>query len=209
MAKREGLLGRKMGMSRIFDERGENVPITVIEAGPCYVTQIKTVAKDGYNAIQLGFGEVKPKRLNKPQLGHLKALPPLRHFRELRTDDVDRYQVGQILDVSLFKVGELVDVVGVSKGRGFAGVMKRHGFGGGPASHGQSDRDRAPGSIGPESPGWVRKGQRMPGRMGSAWVTAQNLRVVSVDAERNLVAVKGGVPGAPKGLLLISKARKL
>ncbi|KPL24406.1 MAG: 50S ribosomal protein L3 [Anaerolineae bacterium SM23_84] len=209
MAKREGLLGRKMGMSRIFDERGENVPITVIEAGPCYVTQIKTVAKDGYNAIQLGFGEVKPKRLNRPQLGHLKALPPLRHFRELRTDDVDRYQVGQKLDVSLFEVGELVDVVGISKGRGFAGVMKRHGFGGGTATHGQSDRARAPGSIGPESPGWVRKGQRMPGRMGSARVTAQNLRVVSVDAERNLVAVKGGVPGAPKGLLLISKARKL
>jgi large subunit ribosomal protein L3 len=207
MAKREGLLGRKIGMSRIFDDRGEVVPITVIEAGPCYVTQIKTADKDGYNAIQLGFGTAK--QLNKPERGHLENLPPLRHLRELRTDDVERYQVGQVLDVSVFKVGELVDVVGTSKGRGFAGVMKRHGFAGGPATHGQSDRLRAPGSIGTSgTPGWVRKGMRMAGRMGTAQVTVQNLRVVSVDPERNLLAVKGGVPGAPKGLLFIRKAVK-
>lgn len=207
MAKKEGMLGRKLGMSRIFDDRGEVVPITVIEAGPCYVTQIKTADKDGYNAIQLGYGAAK--RLNSPEQGHLKNLPPLRHLRELRTDDVERYQVGQVLDVSLFKVGELVDVVGTSKGRGFAGVMKRHGFSGGPATRGQSDRRRAPGAIGSgTTPGWVRKGMRMAGRMGTARVTVHNLRIVSVDAERNLLAVKGGVPGAPKSLLFIRKAVK-
>lgn len=207
MARREGLLGLKVGMNRTFDERGELVPITIIEAGPCYVTQIKTASKDGYNAIQLGFGVAR--QLNKPERGHLKNLPSLRHLRELRTDDVERYQVGQVLDVSLFEVGELVDVVGMSKGRGFAGVMKRHGFGGGPATHGQSDRRRAPGAIGSGStPGWVRKGMRMAGRMGTARVTVQNLRVVSVDPERNLLAVEGGVPGAPTSLLFIRKAVK-
>ena len=207
MATREGLLGRKIGMTRIFDEHGEVIPVTIIEAGPCYVTQIKTVEKDGYNAIQLGFGEAK--RLNKPQQGHLKDLPPVRYLRELRTDDASRYKVGQVLDVGLFQVGELVDIVGISKGRGFAGVVKRHGFRGGPKTHGQSDRQRAPGSIGSGStPGWVIKGMRMAGHMGVARVTVQNLRVVMVDPERNLLAVKGGVPGAPKGLLFIKKAVK-
>ncbi len=194
-------------MSRVFDEHGEVVPVTIIEAGPCYVTQVKTSAKDGYNAIQLGFGETK--RLTKPMRGHLRDMPPFRYLRELRTDDVERYQVGQVLDVALFEVGELVDVIGESKGRGFAGVMKRHGFAGGPATHGQSDRQRAPGAIGASNtPGWVRKGMRMPGRMGSGRVTVQNLRVVSVDPERNLLAVRGGVPGAPRGLLFIRKALK-
>ncbi len=194
-------------MSRIFDERGEVVPVTIIEAGPCYVTQVKTVDKDGYSAIQLGFGEAK--RLSKPRRGHLKDMPPFRHLRELRTDDVERYQVGQVLDVGLFEVGELVDVIGESKGRGFAGVMKRHGFAGGPATRGQSDRQRAPGAIGASNtPGWVRKGMRMPGRMGNVQVTVQNLRVVSVDPERNLLAVRGGVPGSPRGLLFIRKALK-
>jgi large subunit ribosomal protein L3 len=194
-------------MSRVFDEHGEVVPVTIIEAGPCYVTQVKTSAKDGYNAIQLGFGETK--RLTKPMRGHLRDMPPFRYLRELRTDDVERYQVGQVLDVALFEVGELVDVIGESKGRGFAGVMKRHGFAGGPATHGQSDRQRAPGAIGASNtPGWVRKGMRMPGKMGSARVTVQNLRVVSVDPERNLLAVRGGVPGAPRGLLFIRKALK-
>jgi large subunit ribosomal protein L3 len=207
MAKRQAILGRKIGMSRIFDERGEVVPVTIVEAGPCYVTQVKTSDRDGYNAIQLGFGEAK--RLSKPERGHLKDMPPLRHLRELRTDDVEQYQVGQVLNVSLFEVGELVDVIGESKGRGFAGVMKRHGFSGGPASHGQSDRRRAPGSIGAcNTPGWVRKGMRMAGRMGNARVTVQNLRVVSIDPERNLLAVRGGVPGAPRGLLFIRKAVK-
>ena len=143
---RKGLLGRKIGMTRLFDEKGEVVPVTVIEAGPCYVTQIKTVERDGYNAIQIGFGHAK--RLNKPERGHLKDLPPLKHLREIRTDDVDQYQVGQVLDVSIFTPGTLVDVTGTSKGRGFAGAVKRHGFGGGPKTHGQSDRHRAVGSIG-------------------------------------------------------------
>ena len=194
-------------MSRIFDERGIVVPVTVIEAGPCYVTQVKTAARDGYNAVQLGFGAAK--RLNKPLRGHLKQVPPLTHLGELRTDDIARYQVGQVLDVTQFKVGERVDVVGVSKGRGFAGVMKRHGFAGGPATRGQSDRQRHPGSIGASNtPGWVQKGMRMPGRMGGAQKTVQNLRVVMVDAERNLLAVEGGVPGAAKALLFIRKAIK-
>jgi large subunit ribosomal protein L3 len=171
------------------------------------VTQVKTVKNDGYNAIQIGFGAAK--RANKPTQGHLRGLPPLRHLREVRTDDVARYEVGQKLDASLFKVGELVDVIGTSKGRGFAGVMKRHGFAGGPATHGQSDRQRAPGAIGASNtPGWVRKGMRMPGHMGSVRSTVQNLRVEMVDTERNLLAVRGGVPGAPTGLLYIRKARK-
>ena len=207
MATREGLLGRKIGMGRIFDERGEVVPITVIEVGPCYVTQIKTVDKDGYNAIQLGFGMAK--RLNKPSRGHLKHLTPLQYLHELHTDDVTRYQLGQMLDASLFKVGELVDVVGISKGRGFAGVMKRHGFAGGPMTRGQSDRQRHPGAIGTSNtPGWVEKGRRMGGHMGSTRTTVQDLRVVMVDPERNLLAVEGGVPGAMKGLLFIKKAVK-
>jgi len=206
MATRKGLLGLKIGMTRIFDERGEVVPVTVIEVGPCYITQLKTVENDGYNAIQLGFGEAK--RLNRPRRGHLKELPPLRHLRELRTDDVEHYHVGQVLDVGMFEVGELVDVIGTSKGRGFAGTIKRYGFHRQPQTHGQSDRTRAPGSAGSMSPGYVIKGKRMPGHMGNAWVTVQNLRVVMVDPERNLLAVRGGAPGAPKGLLFIRKAVK-
>lgn len=207
MATKEALLGRKIGMSRIFNERGHVVPITVIEAGPCYVTQIKTLEKDGYNAIQMGFGAAK--RLNKPARGHLAHASPLQHLRELRTDEISRYQVGQTLDVSVFKVGDLVDVIGISKGRGFAGVMKRHGFAGGPATRGQSDRQRHPGAIGTtNTPGWVEKGRRMGGHMGSAWSTMMNLKVVQVDPERNLLVVEGGVPGAVKGVLFIRKARK-
>jgi len=203
----EGLLGRKIGMSRIFDARGQVVPVTVIEAGPCYVTQIKRAEKDGYNAIQLGFGAAK--RLNKPARGHLGSVSPLHHLREVRINDVSRYQVGQTLDVNLFKVGDLVDVIGVSKGRGFAGVMKRHGFAGGPATRGQSDRQRHPGSIGTtNTPGWVEKGRRMGGHMGNARATVMNLRVVVVDLERHLLAVEGGVPGALQGVLLIRRARK-
>lgn len=207
MATTDGLLGRKIGMSRIFDEHGQVVPITVIEAGPCYVTQIKTADKDGYNAIQLGFGSAK--RLNKPARGHLARISPLRHLSELRTDEISRYQVGQTLDVSVFKVGDLVDVIGISKGRGFAGVMKRHGFAGGPATRGQSDRQRHPGAIGTtNTPGWVNKGHRMGGHMGNARATVMNLRVVIVDPERNLLAVEGGVPGAAKGVLFVRRARK-
>jgi len=207
MATKEALLGRKIGMSRIFNEVGHVVPITVIEAGPCYVTQIKTTEKDGYNAIQLGFGLAK--RLNKPARGHLAHASPVRHLRELRTDEISRYQVGQTLNVSVFKVGDLVDVIGVSKGRGFAGVMKRHGFAGGPATRGQSDRQRHPGAIATSNtPGWTEKGRRMGGHMGDARATVMNMKVVMVDPERNLLVVEGGVPGAAQGVLFIRKARK-
>ncbi len=207
----KGILGKKVGMTQIFDERGEVVPVTVIEAGPCFVAQKKTIERDGYSAVQMGFGETKPKRLTKPQLGHLSRhdLPPLRHLRELRMSDVDDFEEGQKITVDVFEVGDRVDVTGVSKGKGFAGVVKRHGFGGGPKTHGQSDRHRAPGSIGSgTTPGRVYKGMRMAGRMGNERVTVQNLQVVLVDAERNLLAVKGAVPGANKGLLIIREARK-
>jgi len=207
MAKREGLLGRKLGMTRIFDDRGRMVPVTVIEAGPCYVTQIKTADRDGYNAVQMGFRMAK--KLNKPSRGHLKDLPSLRHLGELRTDDVSKYQLGQTIDVGLFKVGDLVDVIGTSKGHGFAGVIKRHGMAGGPATRGQSDRQRHIGSIGPSNtPGFVAKGHRMPGHFGDVRVTVQKLRVVHVDAERNLLALRGAVPGANEGLVFVKKAVK-
>jgi len=207
----KGILGRKVGMTQIFDERGEVVPVTVIEAGPCFVTQVKTLERDGYAAVQLGFKEVKPKRLTRPQFGHLRKnqLPPLRYLREIRMSDVSQYEEGQKIRVSIFDVGDHVDVTGISKGKGFAGVVKRHGFGGGPKTHGQSDRQRAPGSIGAgTTPGRVYKGMRMAGRMGNARVTVQNLQVVLVDPERNLLAVKGAVPGARNGLLVVEEARK-
>ncbi len=207
----KGILGKKVGMTQIFNEKGEAVPVTVIQAGPCWVTQIRTEEKDGYRAIQLGFEETKRRRLTKPELGHLKkhGLPPLRYLREVRTNDIEGVEVGQKVDVSIFSPGERVDVTGLSKGRGFAGVVKRHGFGGGPKTHGQSDRLRAPGSIGAgTTPGRVFKGTRMAGHMGNRRVTAQNLEVVLVDPERNLLAVKGAVPGARNGLLLIRKAAK-
>lgn len=206
-----GILGRKLGMTRIFDESGEAVPVTVIEAGPCYVTQKKTTEKDGYTAVQIGFDETDPKKLTRPEWTRLKAndLPPLRHLRELRMSDASDYEVGQKLSVDIFKAGDTVDVTGTSKGKGFAGGMKRHGFRGGPATHGQSDRPRAPGSIGAgTTPGRVFKGTRMAGHMGNRRVTAQNLRVVMVDPERNLLLVRGAVPGAKNGLLLIREAVK-
>lgn len=194
-------------MTQIFDERGEMIPVTLVEAGPCYITQVKTEEKDGYTALQLGFGETK--RLNKPQRGHLKELPPLRYLREVRVKDVRGYQAGQEFDASLFSVGDLVDVTGISKGKGFAGVMKRHGFRGGPATHGQSDRARAPGSIGgTTTPGRVFKGKRMPGRMGNERVTIQNLKVVLVDPGRNLLGVRGSLPGNRGGLVMVRKAVK-
>lgn len=194
-------------MTQIFDEGGEIVPVTLVEAGPCYITQVKTEEKDGYTALQMGFGETK--RLNKPQRGHLKKLPLLRYLQEVRVKDVQGYQVGQKIDASLFSVGDLVDVIGISKGKGFAGVMKRHGFRGGPATHGQSDRARAPGSIGATTtPGRVFKGLRMAGRMGNERVTVQNLKVALVDPERNLLGVRGPVPGNRGGLVMVRKAVK-
>lgn len=207
----KGILGKKVGMTQIFDEKGEVVPVTIIEAGLCFVTQKKTVERDGYTAIQLGFEETKPKHLTKAQLAHLRKnnLPPLRYLREIRMGDLGEYQEGQRIRVSIFDVGDMVDVTGVSKGRGFAGVVKRHGFGGGPRTRGQSDRLRAPGSIGSSTtPGRVFKGLRMAGRMGNERVTVQNLQVMMVDPERNLLAVKGSVPGAKNGLLIILEARK-
>ncbi|HEM61136.1 MAG TPA: 50S ribosomal protein L3 [Chloroflexi bacterium] len=204
----KGILGKKVGMTQIFDETGEVIPVTVIEAGPCYVTQIKSAKVDGYEALQLGFGEAK--RVNKPQRGHLpKGVPDLRYLREVRVDDISGYEVGQKLDAGIFAVGDLVDVTGVSKGKGFAGGMKRHGFRGGPATHGQSDRARAPGSIGSTStPGRVWKGMRMAGHMGDHRTTVQNLEVVLVDPERNLLAVKGAVPGAKGRLVAVRSAVK-
>jgi large subunit ribosomal protein L3 len=207
----KGLLGKKIGMTQIFDENGAAIPITVIEAGPCYVTQVRDVETDGYTAVQLGFGEVKPKRLTGGQLGHLKRndLPPLRYLREFRTKKDAEINPGDPVSVTVFEVGEHVDVIGTSKGRGFAGVVKRHGFSGGPKTHGQSDRQRAPGSIGATS-GTARvfKGKRMPGHMGNRRVTTQNLKVVLVDEERNLIGVRGAVPGPKGGLLVIKEARK-
>ncbi len=208
----KAILGRKVGMTQIFNEAGEAIPVTVIEAGPCYVTQVKTLERDGYRAVQLGFEEVKPHRLSGGERGHLARnnnVPMLRHLREFRLRSDEEVEEGQRILVDVFEVGDGVDVVGISKGRGFAGVVKRYGFGGGPKTHGQSDRHRAPGSIGATTnPGRVWKGKRMPGRMGNARVTAQNLRVEMVDPDRNLLAVRGSVPGSKGGLLVIKQARK-
>lgn len=220
----KGILGKKVGMTQVFDEKGENIPVTVIEAGPCYIAQIKTSDRDGYQSVQLGFGDVKEKRLARGERGHLGLLktddkhtkrrtldgvPGLRHLREIRIKGDEGYTEGQKLTADIFAVGDHVDIVGISKGKGFAGNMKRHGFSGGPRTHGQSDRQRSPGSIAPTtSPGKVHKGKHMAGHMGSERITSQNLRVVLVDAERNLLAVLGSVPGAAGSLVLIKQARK-
>jgi len=206
----KGLIGKKVGMTQIFDDAGAAIPVTLIEAGPCYVTQVRTAETNGYSAVQLGFEEVKPKRLSGGQLGHLKRnnFPPLRFLREFLAKDVELAE-GQTLTVSLFTVGDLVDVIGTSKGKGFQGGVKRYHFHGVPKTHGQSDRNRAPGSGGSgTTPGRVYKGARGPGHMGNQRVTTQNLRVVLVDAERNLLGVRGAVPGAKGGVLLINEARK-
>lgn len=206
----KGLIGRKVGMTQIFDDDGIALPVTVIEAGPCYVTQIKSAEKDGYSAVQLGFNETKPKRLTGGQLGHLKRndLPPVKVLREFRTSKPEVAE-GDLLKADVFEVGELVDIIGTSKGRGFAGVMKRYHFSGGPITHGQSDRQRSPGSLGSgTTPGRVFKGKRGPGRMGNERVTSANVRVVLVDPERNLIAVDGSVPGAKGGMVVIKAARK-
>jgi len=202
-----GIIGRKIGMTQVFSGNGKAEAVTAIEAGPCVVTQVKAAAKEGYNAVQLGFGEVK--RLKSPQRGHLKGLGQFKYLREFRVDDIEAIEVGQRVDVSLFKEGDLIDVSGLSKGRGFAGVVKRYGFAGGPKTHGQSDRHRARGSIGASSsPGRVLKGTRMAGRMGDNRVTVRHLAVFQADPERNLLMVRGAVPGARNGLLLIRKSGK-
>jgi large subunit ribosomal protein L3 len=201
----QGIIGKKLGMGQIFGDDGKVEAVTAIEAGPCVVTQVKTRDKEGYNAAQLGFGETK--RLNSPQRGHLKGLDQFKHLQEFRVADTEGIKVGDKVDVSLFKEGDLVDITGVSKGKGFAGVVKRHHFAGGPKTHGQSDRHRAPGSIGSTtSPGRVLKGMRMAGHMGSNRVKARHLEVRKADPERNLLLVRGAVPGAKNGLLLIKKS---
>lgn len=219
-----GLLGRKIGMTQRFQEDGNPVPVTAIQAGPCWVTQVRTSGNDGYTAVQLGFEEVRAlkegvrlkdlrpadlKPLTRPEAGHLQKVGTLlRYLREVRVDDLGEVQVGQKVTVDIFKPGDRVDVEGRSKGRGFAGVVKRHHFKGGPKTHGQSDRHRAPGSIGSTTfPGRVLKGLRMAGHMGNQRVTVRNLEVVAVDTERNLLFVKGAVPGPVNGLLVIRKAK--
>ncbi len=206
----KGLIGKKIGMTQIFDEKGVAYPVTLIEAGPCYVTQVRSPEKEGYTAVQLGFGEANPKRLTGGQLGHLKAneIPPLRFLREFRAED-HGLNVGDKVTVDAFAVGERVDVIGMSKGKGFAGVVKRYHFHGMNATHGTSDRNRAPGSRGAgTTPGRVYKGARSAGHMGMDRVTTQNLKVVLVDVERNLLGINGAVPGSKGGLILIKEARK-
>ena len=203
----QGFLGKKIGMTQIFRDDGAVVPVTVIEAGPCVVTQVKSRETDGYAAVQLGFGEVK--RSNRPMRGHFRPSRPSRYLREVQADNPADYAVGQSVGVDIFQPGEKIDVIGNSKGRGFAGTMKRHGFGGGPRTHGQSDRSRAPGSIGGgTTPGKVFKGMKMAGHMGDRRITVKGLEIVAVDADRNLLLVKGGVPGAPNGLLQLRKRGK-
>jgi len=200
-----GIIGKKLGMSQLFREDGTAPAVTAIEAGPCTVVQVKTAANEGYNAAQLGFGEAK--RLKSPQRGHLKGLGQFRYLREFRVDDTETVMIGGRVDVSLFQEGDLVDVTGVSKSKGFAGVVKRHHFAGGPKTHGQSDRQRHPGSIGATtSPGRVFKGTRMAGHMGGERVTVRRLEVIKADPDRNLLLLKGAVPGNRNGLLLIRKS---
>lgn len=203
-----GLLGRKIGMTRIFDEEGNVVPVTVVEAGPCYITQIKTEENDGYSAVQLGYGKVKEKNLTKPLQGHLKkgSVPPVRRFVEFGPFDDKEVKLGDAVTVDIFQPGEIVKVKSLSKGRGFSGVVRRYGFAGGPKTHGQSDRLRAPGSIGQSSsPSKVFKGTRMGGRLGNKKATVAGLRIIKVDVENNLLFIKGAIPGARKNYIEIHK----
>ena len=206
----KGLIGKKIGMTQIFDEKGMVVPVTVIEAGPCVVSQVKTVETDGYNAVQLGFGEIKSNKVNKPMAGHFaKAnVEAKKHLREFRVDDVQNVKVGDEVKVDTFEQGDKVDVQGISKGKGFQGVIKRHGQHRGPMGHG-SMYHRRPGSMGSTStPGRVFKGKKLPGHMGKNTVTIQNLDVVKVDMDKNVILIKGSVPGAKGAILKIKSAVK-
>lgn len=208
MAK--GIIGRKLGMTQVFVGGEDLIPVTVVEAGPCTVVQKKTKDVDGYDAIQVGFGEVKPHRVTRPLLGHYKksAAAPTRFLREFQVENIDEYEVGQVITADIFKPGDRVDVVGISKGKGFQGGMKRHGFGGGRATHG-SMFHRAPGAISAhEWPAKVFKGKKMAGHLGSARVTVQNLQVVDVDPEKNIILLRGAVPGAKNGALVLRNAVK-
>jgi large subunit ribosomal protein L3 len=208
MAKQlKGILGEKLGMTQVFDEHNRIIPVTVVKAGPCVVTQIRTVEKDGYSAVQLGFGRIDPRKVTKPVGGHFKAagVTPRKHLMELRTDAIDGYEVGQELGADVFDAGAEVDVTGTSKGKGTAGVMKRHGFAGLGSAHGTQRKHRSPGSIGGcATPGRVFKGLRMSGRMGHVTQTTQNLRVHKVDTENGLLLIKGAIPG-PKGSVVLVK----
>ena len=207
-----GLIGRKVGMTQIYEESGKVIPVTVIEAGPCPIVQVKTQERDGYRAVQLGFGKRKESKFNSPIKGHFAKAetPPTRVLREFRVESLEEVAVGNTVDASLFSEGELVDVTGISKGHGFTGVVKRYGFAGGKKSHGGEQDLRRPGSIGASAtPSRVFKGKKMPGRYGAKRHTVQNLQVIQADAERNLLVVKGAIPGPPNGLLLIRKAAKV
>ena len=207
---KKGIIGRKVGMTQIFDEKGNVIPVTVIEAGPCVVAQVKTTQTDGYNAIQLGFGEIKDKHINKPEAGHFaKAkLANKKHLREFRLEDISSYKVGDEVKADVFVAGEKIDVQGISKGKGFQGVIKRHGQHRGPMGHG-SMYHRRPGSMGPTStPGRVFKGKKLPGHMGRVTVTIQNLDVVKVDLDKNAILVKGSVPGAKGAILKLKTSVK-
>ncbi|HMQ65429.1 MAG TPA: 50S ribosomal protein L3 [Arachnia sp.] len=207
----KGILGTKLGMTQLWDENNKVVPVTVIQAGPCVVTQVRTPEQDGYNAVQLGFGAVKAKKVTKPEAGHFaKAdVTPRKHLVELRTADASEFELGQELTAEVFADGEIVDVTGTSKGKGTAGVMKRHGFHGLRASHGVHRKHRSPGSIGGcATPGRVFKGLRMAGRMGNNKVTVQNLKIHAVDAERGLLLVRGAIPGNNGSLVVVRSAAK-
>ena len=206
---KKGIIGRKVGMTQIFDEKGNVIPVTVIEAGPCVVAQVKTVEKEGYNALQLGFGEVKTKHMNKPEMGHFakSKIDNKKHLREFRLEEIS-YNVGDEIKADIFAAGDAVDITGTSKGKGFQGVIKRHGQHRGPMGHG-SMYHRRPGSMGATStPGRVFKGKKLPGHMGMETVTIQNLEVVRVDLDKNVILVKGSVPGAKGAILKIKSAVK-
>ena len=206
-----GILGTKLGMTQVFDEEGKAIPVTVVQAGPCTITQVKTKQTDGYSAVQIGYREVKPKAINRPELGHLakSSAPPLRHLREYRLDDTAQFDLGQALKADIFTAGQIVDVSGASIGRGFAGYQKRHNFKRGPMAHG-SKNHRLPGSTGAgTTPGRTFPGKRMAGRLGGTRVTIRKLQVVRVDAERNLLLIKGAVPGKPGALLSITPTNKV
>ncbi|NLW59579.1 MAG: 50S ribosomal protein L3 [Firmicutes bacterium] len=208
----QGILGKKIGMTQVFNDAGRLIPVTVVEAGPCMVVQIKTEEKEGYTAVQLGFGEKKEKRTNKPLQGHFAkaGVKPLRYLREFRItpEEADQYKVGETVDVSLFKEGELVDVTGRAKGKGFAGAIKRHNFHRGPMAHG-SMYHRRPGSLGATGVGRVFKGRKLPGRMGGQRVTVQGLEIIKVDPERNLLLIKGAIPGRNGALVQVKKSVKV
>ncbi|GLY91238.1 50S ribosomal protein L3 [Actinoallomurus iriomotensis] len=209
--QRKGVLGEKLGMTQVFDDEGRIVPVTVVQAGPCVVTRVRTPESDGYSAVQLGYGQIDPRKVNKPLTGHYEkaGVTPRRHLVELRTDDAAEYELGQEITVEVFEAGQRIDVTGRSKGKGTAGVMKRHGFKGLSASHGTQRKHRSPGSIGGcATPGRVFKGLRMAGRHGNVRTTVQNLTVHAIDADKGLLLIKGAVPGPNGGLILVRSAAK-